>query len=97
VPAATLAHAAQQALLLVVAVSLPALGVAAVVGLIVAALQAATQVQDPTIAHLPRLLVVAVALALLGPWMGREVSAFARGAFASAEAAARAGAAGPSR
>jgi flagellar biosynthesis protein FliQ len=49
--------------------------------LIVAALQAVTQLQDPTIAHLPRLLVVALALALLGPWMGEQIAAFALQAF----------------
>ena len=52
-------------------------GLAALIGLIVAVLQAATQVQDVTLAHLPRLVVVAVALALLGPWMGAEIAAFA--------------------
>jgi type III secretion HrpO family protein len=80
-PAATLVHDAQQALLLVVAVSLPVLGVAAVVGLVIAAFQAASQIQDPTLAHLPRLLAVVAALALLGPWMGHEVAAFAQQMF----------------
>jgi type III secretion HrpO family protein len=81
VPPAFLVHVAQQALLLVVAVSLPTLGVAAVVGLIVAAFQAATQIQDPTLSHLPRMLAVVAALALLGPWMGHEIAAFAAQAF----------------
>jgi type III secretion HrpO family protein len=81
-PTAVLVHYAQQALLLAVAVSLPALGVAAIVGLIVAALQAASQIQDPTLAHLPRLLAVMAALALVGPWMGGAVAAFARHVFA---------------
>jgi len=81
-PTAVLVHGAQQALLLVLAVSLPVLGVAALVGLTVAALQAASQIQDPTLAHLPRLLAVIAALALLGPWMGHEVAAFAAHAFA---------------
>ncbi len=76
-PAATLVHAAQQALLLVLAVSLPALGAAAIVGFVAAALQAASQIQDPTLAHLPRVLAVVAALILLGPWMGHEVAAFA--------------------
>jgi type III secretion HrpO family protein len=84
VPPQTLVHEAQHALLLVLAVSLPALGVAAVVGLLVAALQAASQIQDPTLAHLPRLLAVGLALALVGPWMGREVAAFAQLVFAAA-------------
>jgi type III secretion HrpO family protein len=82
-PPAVLVHDAQQALLLVVAVSLPVLGVAAVVGLLVAAFQAASQIQDPTLAHLPRLLAVVAALALLGPWMGHEVATFAAQVFAA--------------
>jgi type III secretion HrpO family protein len=82
VPAGILAHRAEQALLLVVAVSLPVLAVAAVIGLLVAALQAATQIQDPTLAHLPRLLAVIAALAILGPWMGHTIALFAAQVFA---------------
>ncbi len=74
---APLVHSAQQALLLVVALSLPVLAVAAVVGLVTAALQAATQIQDPTLAHLPRLLAVVAALAIVGPWMGHTIAEFA--------------------
>jgi flagellar biosynthesis protein FliQ len=83
-PPSTLVHGAQQALLLVVAVSLPVLAVAAVVGFVVAAFQAASQIQDPTIAHLPRLIAVVAALAILGPWMGHQVAAFAANMFADA-------------
>ncbi|MCL2450906.1 MAG: type III secretion system export apparatus subunit SctS [Polyangiaceae bacterium] len=72
-----LVHAAQQGLFLVVAISLPVLAVAAVVGFVVAAFQAASQIQDATLAHLPRLIVVAAALAIAGPWMGRTIAAFA--------------------
>ena len=68
---------AQNALLLSVAVALPVLAVAALVGLSVAAFQAASQIQDPTIAHLPRLLAVIAALVILGPWMGSQIGAFA--------------------
>jgi flagellar biosynthesis protein FliQ len=67
----------QEALLLSVAISLPVVGIAALIGLLVAVFQAATQIQDVTIAHLPRLVVVAVALAVMGPWMGSEIAAFA--------------------
>jgi flagellar biosynthesis protein FliQ len=76
-PPATLLEQAQNALLLSVAVALPVLAVAAVVGLLVAAFQAASQIQDPTIAHLPRLLAVIAALVVLGPWMGSQIGAFA--------------------
>ncbi|HLV67472.1 MAG TPA: type III secretion system export apparatus subunit SctS [Polyangiaceae bacterium] len=72
-----LTRLAQEALVLSLLVSLPVVGLAALVGLVVAVLQAATQIQDITLAHLPRLLVVAVALAVLGPWMGGQIAAFA--------------------
>ncbi len=74
---AVLLDAARDALLLALALSLPVVAVAAVVGLFVAAFQAATQLQDPTVAHLPRLLAVVAALVVLAPWIGREVGGFA--------------------
>ncbi len=80
---ADLAAQAQEALLLAVAVSLPVVAVAAVVGLVVAVLQAATQIQDITLSHLPRFLAVAGALALLGPWMGSQIAIFAARVFVS--------------
>lgn len=75
---------AQQALLLSVAVSLPVVVAAALVGLLMSALQALTQVGDTTVSHLPRFLVVAFVLVMLGPWMGREILAFAARAFTAA-------------
>jgi len=72
----------ESALLVSLLVSLPVVGIAALVGLVVAAFQAATQLQDATIAHLPRLVAVALALVLLGPWMGSEIAGFALEAFA---------------
>lgn len=71
----------QQALLLSVAVALPVVGAAALIGLLVSVLQAATQIQDHTIGHLPRLLVVVTALLAAGPWMGSQIAAFAARAF----------------
>jgi type III secretory pathway component EscS len=81
VPVSALLQHAQEALLLSVAVALPIIGIAALVGLIVAAFQAATQIQDPTIAHLPRMIAVVAGLVALGPWIGREVAAFAERMF----------------
>ncbi len=80
-PTATLIQHAQESLLLVLALSLPIIGVAAIVGLIVAAFQAASQIQDPTIAHLPRMLAVIAALVALGPWIGHQIGAFAERMF----------------
>ncbi len=67
--------------MLSIALALPIVGIAAAVGLTVAAFQAASQIQDPTISHLPRLLTVALALAVLGPWMGHQLAAFAERMF----------------
>ena len=84
-PATTfLVEQAQSALLLSLAVALPVLAVAAIVGLVVAAFQAASQIQDPTIAHLPRLLAVIVALVILVPWMGSQIGTFAERMLATA-------------
>jgi flagellar biosynthesis protein FliQ len=72
---------AHDALLLMAALSLPILVVAALVGMFVAAFQAASQIQDPTLAHLPRMLSVVVALVFLGPWMAHQVASFAERMF----------------
>ncbi len=72
----------QEALLLALALSLPIVGIAALAGFVVAVFQAATQVQDFTLAHLPRVVVVSVALAFLAPWLGSELMLFAQRAFA---------------
>ncbi len=76
-PLERLTRLAQEALILALTVSVPVVAVAAAVGLFVAVFQAATQVQDITLAHLPRLLAVALALVLLGPWMGAQIADFA--------------------
>lgn len=76
-PTSILIQYAQEAILLAATLSLPIIGVAAVIGLLVAVFQAASQIQDPTIAHLPRLLGVIAALVVLGPWMGHGFATFA--------------------
>jgi type III secretion HrpO family protein len=78
---AELTTLSQQALLLSVAVALPVVGAAALVGLLVSVLQAATQVQDHTIGHLPRLLAVVAVLVATGPWIGAQIAEFAARAF----------------
>ena len=83
---ATLIEQARTAMVLAVAVGLPVLAVGAIVGLVVAALQAASQLQDPTLSHLPRLLAVTAALIALGPWMGSQVGHFAERIFEMAAA-----------
>jgi flagellar biosynthesis protein FliQ len=80
-PLAELVTLAEQALVLSLLVSLPVLLAAAAVGLLTSVFQAATQVQDAALGHLPKFVAVAVALALAGPWMGRQILGFALRAF----------------
>lgn len=72
---------AEHALVLTVLLSLPTVGVAALVSLLMAVFQAATQVNDMTLAHLPRFVAVTVTLALSAAWMGSELVAFATRVF----------------
>ena len=57
-------------------VSLPLLGVIVVVGLLISVLQVVTQIQDPSIAFVPKLVLFVVVLTLLAPWMLDKLSAF---------------------
>lgn len=76
-----LTYLVQNALWLAVVLSLPVVGVAALFSFVMALFQAATQVQDITIAHLPRFVATAIALAVSGAWMGSELTAFAVSVF----------------
>jgi len=67
----------REAVLLALVVSGPPLAAALAVGVVVGVLQAATQVQDPAIPVVPRLVAVLVALGAAGPWIGARVVRFA--------------------
>ena len=56
-------------MLRVVYLSAPLLIAALVMGLLVSIVQAATQIQEQTLSFIPKLLAIAVALAVFGPWM----------------------------
>jgi type III secretory pathway component EscS len=73
----TLLPVVREAVLLALVVSAPPLAAALAVGLFVGVLQAATQVQDPAIPVVPRLVAVFVALGACGPWIGARVVRFA--------------------
>ncbi len=48
---------------------LPVLGVALIVGIIVSIFQAATSIQEMTLTFIPKILITALAIILLLPWM----------------------------
>ncbi|HEX8818428.1 MAG TPA: flagellar biosynthesis protein FliQ [Archangium sp.] len=66
----------QQALYLVILVSVPPVLMALVVGLLVAVFQATTQLQEQTLSFAPKLVAVFGILALAGPWIGSQLVRF---------------------
>lgn len=62
--------------------SLPLLTVILVVGLLISVLQVVTQVQDPSIAFVPKLVLFVVVLVLLAPWMLGRLTGFGVAMFA---------------
>jgi flagellar biosynthesis protein FliQ len=69
-------RAAREGLLLVLLLSAPALLASMAVGLVVGIVQAATQVQDQALAFVPKLVVVLLVLAALGPVLGAQLVRF---------------------
>ena len=55
----------------------PVLLAALATGVAISVLQVATQLQEMTLSYVPKLLVSALVLILLGPWMIYRISQFA--------------------
>ena len=60
---------AQQALMTVMLVAAPMLGLGLIVGLMVSVFQATTSIQEQTLAFIPKIIAVFVAILIFGPWM----------------------------
>ncbi|HYO84956.1 MAG TPA: flagellar biosynthesis protein FliQ [Dermatophilaceae bacterium] len=74
-------HLASQTLILAAKLAGPILLVALVVGFTVSLLQAVTQVQEATLAFVPKLIAIAVVLLVAGNWMMAETVAFTQQLF----------------
>lgn len=59
----------------------PVLLATLVVGVLISVLQVATQMQEMTLSYVPKLLVAALLLITLGPWMIARITDFARGLY----------------
>jgi len=71
-------RAIREGLLLVLLVSAPPLMASLFVGFVVSLVQAATQIQDPTIAFVPKLVAVLLVVLATGPLLGAHVVRFAQ-------------------
>jgi flagellar biosynthetic protein FliQ len=67
---------ATQTMLLAAKVSAPILLTALVVGFAISLFQAATQIQEPTLSFVPKMIAVAAALLITGNWVLSEMVSF---------------------
>jgi flagellar biosynthetic protein FliQ len=66
----------QQAVWTIIVASGPAVGAAMFVGIVIALLQALTQVQEMTLTFIPKIVVMLVVVAVSGSFMGAHIYAF---------------------
>lgn len=67
---------AREGITTILLVSAPVLGIGLAVGLLVSIFQATTQIQEPTLAFVPKIAAVLLALLIFGGWIMRIVTDF---------------------
>ena len=63
-------------LFIVMIVAAPMLGLGLIVGLMVSVFQATTSIQEQTLAFIPKIIAVFVAILIFGPWMLRIMTEY---------------------
>ncbi|MGV3725177.1 flagellar biosynthesis protein FliQ [Hydrogenophaga sp.] len=69
---------AQNALFMLLMIAAPVLGVVLAVGLLVSLFQAITQINEATLAFVPKLIAAIAVFAIAGPWMMTTMVEFIR-------------------
>ncbi len=72
----TVVAIAERAISVILLASGPLLIIALVTGLSVSVFQATTQIQEQTLAFVPKIVAVLVAIVIFGPWMIAQVTGF---------------------
>jgi flagellar biosynthetic protein FliQ len=67
---------AQKAFLIALQIGGPLLAVSLMVGMLVSVFQAVTQINEQSLSFVPKMLVIAGTLALLGPWMAQTLISY---------------------
>lgn len=67
---------AMQTMIVAAKVSAPVLLTALLVGFMISLFQAATQIQEPTLSFVPKMIAVAIALLVTGNWVLSELVTF---------------------
>ena len=71
----------QQGALMILLLSAPMLFIGLVVGLIVSIFQATTQIQEATLAFVPKIVAVLLSMVIFGPWIISTLVNFTRNLF----------------
>jgi len=71
----------RDALLMVMLISAPMLGLGLLVGIVVSIFQATTQIQEQTLSFIPKIVAVFVAMVVFGPWMLSLMVSYTRDLF----------------
>jgi flagellar biosynthetic protein FliQ len=74
---------AEQGIYTVLLVSGPLILLALVVGLIISIFQATTQIQEQTLAFVPKIVAVLLGLIIFGPWMLTHMLSYANEIFSN--------------
>lgn len=84
-----LASITREAIAVGVMVAAPVIGLALGAGVLVSLFQAVTQIQEATLSFVPKIVAVAVAFVIFGPWMVRIMVQFTANLLASLPTFAR--------
>ncbi|MFD2171344.1 flagellar biosynthesis protein FliQ [Tumebacillus lipolyticus] len=71
----------QSAILTLLKMCAPLLGIGLLVGLVVSVFQATTQIQEQSLQFIPKLIAIFVAMIVFGPWMLSLILDFTRNIF----------------
>ncbi|HOO16761.1 MAG: flagellar type III secretion system protein FliQ [Anaerolineae bacterium] len=72
----------REALLVSLIIAAPVLGVGVVVGLVISVIQTVTQLNDQTLALVPKIVAMVAATMLLVPWLATRLIDYAQAMFA---------------
>ncbi|MGM9966807.1 MULTISPECIES: flagellar biosynthesis protein FliQ [unclassified Rummeliibacillus] len=79
--AETVIKVAEEAIKVILLTSGPLLLVALVTGLLVSIFQATTQIQEQTLAFVPKIIAVLIAIIFFGPWMLTKMTSYTKDIF----------------
>ena len=72
---------AKNAMMTVLYLSMPMLGISLIVGLVISIFQATTSIQEQTLTFIPKLITILLSIAVFGSWMGKTIVEFTTGLF----------------